>query len=350
MASGDFGDRGRTSGADLRPATFLLTIEDDVAKGSGRSPAGVDLYELLAGQEDLILRFGGHPFAAGLSVLIERLPLLRAALNQRYWQFYGDRPPQPALIIDLEVRVSDLGKELFWELSQLEPYGMGNPQPRLLIRRATFSQVKEEKFPETRGRRPNLRKVGFSLSDSTGSIPGHWWDKRHYDLPQGPCDVVVELVDNPFQRRYEVRVVDALSYAPTLTQPWDCSPPTLLPAHGDLPGDAYFCEVCPHSPMALESLVNQRQPIILNYPSPETCRGELMWQQLKQMPLPITPEQVAEVLHLGDRHLIDLAIQTRLQHPGGSPKILIEALDEYYFQQRFFDRQLQQMGYSLSTN
>jgi single-stranded-DNA-specific exonuclease len=324
--------------------TFLLTIEEDVAKGSGRSPAGVDLYALLAGQEDLILRFGGHPFAAGLHVMAERLPLLRAALNQRYWQHYGDRPPQPDCIIDLEVKVSDLGAELFRELSQLEPYGMGNPLPKLLIRRALFGQVTEDRLPEVRGRRPNLRKVSFNLSDSSGSIPGHWWHKRYFDLPQGACDVVVELVDNPYRRRYEVRVVDALAHGPTLTQPWDFAPPS------PLAGDAYLCDVCPSTLAAVDTLRAQRRPIVLNYPPPETCHGEAMWHRLRELALPLTPDQVASALHLSDHHLIDLAIQTRLGAADTEPSRLIAALDEHYFQQRFFDRQLRQMGYSLSTH
>jgi single-stranded-DNA-specific exonuclease len=75
----------------------------------------------------LLHRFGGHPFAAGLSLPVENIPLFTEAINQRLRQTLGGATLTATIQADLAVTVADLGKELFYELKLLEPCGMGNP-------------------------------------------------------------------------------------------------------------------------------------------------------------------------------------------------------------------------------
>ncbi|MFM6755078.1 MAG: single-stranded-DNA-specific exonuclease RecJ, partial [Dolichospermum sp.] len=109
-----------------------------IARGSARSVNNIDLYQLVQEQAHLLHRFGGHPFAAGLSLLVENIPLFTAAINQKLRQSLGGINLTATVEADLVVTVADLGKDLFSELKLLEPCGMGNPVPKLLIKNCWF--------------------------------------------------------------------------------------------------------------------------------------------------------------------------------------------------------------------
>ena len=112
-----------------------------MARGSARSVNGIDLYQLVKSQSDLLHRFGGHPFAAGLSLPLSNLDLFREGINQQLRQQGNIADMMPQVNIDLVVTVADLGEDLFNELRQLEPYGMGNPVPKLLIKNCWFTNA-----------------------------------------------------------------------------------------------------------------------------------------------------------------------------------------------------------------
>jgi single-stranded-DNA-specific exonuclease len=205
--------------AEYGRPTVLCTIEDGIAKGSARSLEGINLYELLKGQEHLLHSFGGHPLAGGLSLPIENLAILTEAIDQKFWSQYGQLQIK-AIAIDLEVAIADLTKDLFNELRQLEPFGMGNPYPRLLVRNCIFSKISNSNIRTQKGRKVEYIKTEFTLSDHDGNeIYGDWWGHYSYELPDTACDVVIELVDNAFRRRYDVRLIDFHTQRSSLTSP-----------------------------------------------------------------------------------------------------------------------------------
>ncbi|MFP4320615.1 MAG: single-stranded-DNA-specific exonuclease RecJ [Phormidium sp.] len=199
----------------------LLFCEDPLgdpplARGSARSVAGLDLYELVNSQSHLLHRFGGHPFAAGLSLPLENLPLLREALNQQLLQRLGRVGGiQPSLNYDLEVTVADLGQDLFAELKCLEPCGMGNPVPRLLLRQCQFEGAYHQKL-QVKGHKLQYLITHFQLQDAScdRGFPGTWWGHYQDELPANPCDVIVELDVNTNSKtsykipKYQVRLID----------------------------------------------------------------------------------------------------------------------------------------------
>ena len=107
----------------------------------------------------------------------------------------------------------------------LEPYGMGNPVPRLLIRNAWFERGFHRNLRDRTGRTVKFIKTAFQLWDDTTQtgFPGEWWGHYKDELPAGRCDVVVELDHNAYQG-YHVKLVDvrptAAAKAPT-PQPAD---------------------------------------------------------------------------------------------------------------------------------
>ncbi|MBE9062360.1 single-stranded-DNA-specific exonuclease RecJ [cf. Phormidesmis sp. LEGE 11477] len=213
--------------------TILLTQDmpdesngDVLVRGSARSVNQIDLYDLVSSQAHLLSGFGGHPFAAGLSLPAKDLSMFQAAINQQYRQKMGAELSAPTVQVDLCVTVAELGQSLFQELKLLEPCGMGNPVPKLLIQNCWFENVWHQKLKDRMGGKVGYIKASFQLCDESGDdesgsnesspdlsdskFPGLWWGHYKEDLPPGRWDVVVELDYNshPKSRRYEVRLID----------------------------------------------------------------------------------------------------------------------------------------------
>lgn len=198
--------------AEYGRPTILCTLEDGIARGSARSLLGINLYELLKGQEHLLLGFGGHPLAGGLSFKFENLRLLTEALDQRFWSQYGQLQTR-TIAIDLEVTIPELNRELFNQFKQLEPFGMGNPSPKLLLRNCRFLRKSHKKIRGSKGQKIEYLKTDFTLGDRQGNqIRGDWWGHYDYELPDTEgdreCDVIVELIYNARDDFYHVRLMD----------------------------------------------------------------------------------------------------------------------------------------------
>jgi single-stranded-DNA-specific exonuclease len=187
------------------------------ARGSARSINSVDLYQLVQEQAHLLHRFGGHPFAAGLSLLVENIPLFTAAINQKLRQSLGGINLTPTVQADLVVTVADLGKDLFLELKLLEPCGMGNPIPKLLIKNCWFENSWHRNEQDLKGNKIQYIKTDFNIrDDSTNNpFPGIWWGHYKEELPIGKCDCIAEIDFNSFKKRYEIRLVAVRSHTGT---------------------------------------------------------------------------------------------------------------------------------------
>ncbi len=180
-----------------------------MARGSARSVGNIDLYQLVNSQAHLLHRFGGHPFAAGLSLPAKNIPLFREAINQQLRQ-QQEVSLTPVIEADLVVMVADLGKDLFRELKLLEPCGMGNPVPKILIQNCWFTEVKNYNIKDFRRRKVQYIKTLFHICDDSLSkgFPGVWWGHYKEDIPSNqPCDAIVELDYNTISRGYEIRLI-----------------------------------------------------------------------------------------------------------------------------------------------
>ncbi|MBE9206769.1 DHH family phosphoesterase [Nostoc sp. LEGE 06077] len=180
-----------------------------LARGSARSINSVDLYQLVKDQAHLLHRFGGHPYAAGLSLPVENIPLFTQAINQQLRQSLGSTELMPTVQADLTVTVADLGKELFLELKLLEPCGMGNPAPKLLIQNCWFENAWHRNQQDWQGKKVQYIKTDFDIRDEStkNPFPGVWWGHYKDELPIGKADCIVELDYNSFKKRYEIRLI-----------------------------------------------------------------------------------------------------------------------------------------------
>lgn len=194
-----------TNIADKNGRNFSLL---GLARGSARSVNSVDLYQLVKDQAHLLHRFGGHPFAAGLSLPVENIPIFTQAINQRLRQSQGN-VSLPSIHADITVKVEDLGKNLFLELKLLEPCGMGNPVPKLLIKNCWFENAWHRNQQDSQGKKIQYIKTEFDIRDleSANPFPGIWWGHYKDELPLGKCDCIAELDYNSFKKRYEIRLI-----------------------------------------------------------------------------------------------------------------------------------------------
>ncbi len=101
----------------------------DEGKGSGRSIEGFCMIDALGDCSDLLVRYGGHAQAAGMTVTREHLPEFRRRMEACAARAFSEGVPPPALQIDCETQFSDITLSTAETLYQLEPYGEGNPQP-----------------------------------------------------------------------------------------------------------------------------------------------------------------------------------------------------------------------------
>ena len=113
----------------------------DVGKGSGRSIKGLNLVDALCSCSDLLVKFGGHELAAGLSVTRENLPLFREAINQYARNNLNSADMCPTIEADIEINSNDISLPLAEQLQLLEPYGVGNPVPLFVLRDAYVNEI-----------------------------------------------------------------------------------------------------------------------------------------------------------------------------------------------------------------
>ena len=113
----------------------------DLGKGSGRSVKGLNLVEALADSRDLLVRFGGHELAAGLTVRRSDIPAFRERINAYAAQRLTDEMTAVRYEADCETQVTELTMQLAEELDRLEPFGVGNQPPLFILRDAVLQKI-----------------------------------------------------------------------------------------------------------------------------------------------------------------------------------------------------------------
>ena len=126
---------------------ILLTKEQDVIRGSGRCQLGISLYDTLTECKDLLVQFGGHELAAGLSIEENKIKLFSEKFENVIKEKYNGKIEQ-IIEIDTEIKVTDLNVNLIKDIYTLRPYGQSNKLPVFLYKNlkiASIRTLKEDK-------------------------------------------------------------------------------------------------------------------------------------------------------------------------------------------------------------
>lgn len=123
-----------------RPAIMIALTEDGLAKGSGRSIPGLHLLDALGACAHYLERFGGHQYAAGVSLKADLVAGFAVAFEAEATRILTDSDLVPCLSIDADARPEEITRELALEMKKLEPFGVGNPEPVLMLRGMTVTE------------------------------------------------------------------------------------------------------------------------------------------------------------------------------------------------------------------
>lgn len=155
---------------------FVLTKAENGVKGSGRSIEAYSMYEELVKCRDLLIQFGGHPMAAGLSMAEENIERFRKKLNENCT--LSEHDLMPKVMIDVPMPISYLTETLTEELKVLEPFGKGNTKPLFAQKNLRVSKLR------IFGKNRNVAKM--TLTD----VDGVWKDAVFF----GEVDEFAEFV------------------------------------------------------------------------------------------------------------------------------------------------------------
>lgn len=162
-----------------RPA-IVLSRDGDEAHGSGRSIRGFHLLEALESCRELFTRFGGHAAAVGLGLPCDRISDLRAALDNFA---RGRLTPEdfiPVLDYDADISLSEVSSQLYDAVQQLQPFGMGNPEPVFAISGASITlppKIVKEKHLKlrlsqpTNGNRRSWQALAWRMAERVAADP-----------------------------------------------------------------------------------------------------------------------------------------------------------------------------------
>jgi single-stranded-DNA-specific exonuclease len=187
---------------ELHRPVAVVSIQGDVAVGSVRSIPGVHAVQALESAADLLVRFGGHPAAAGFSLPAAQLDALRERLSAWMMSYTAEDSLVPEREVDAVVHADALDQRLFGQLAQLSPFGIGNPEPRLLVRSPRPLAV---------------RRMGKEGKHLTWQVPRGrgepvdvvWWGRADLadKVARGPAELLGRLEQNHYGGRSGLRFV-----------------------------------------------------------------------------------------------------------------------------------------------
>ena len=186
-----------------RPTIVLTASEDGIISGSARSVGGFDIYAAIDSCSDLLTNFGGHKFAAGLSMHINDLPEFQERFEAYVAAHIREDQLQPTLQIEAELQLGDITKSFYNVLRHLEPFGPGNPRPlfvsRYLINHRDTRAVGKE--------REHLR---LDVTDRVNAITGIAFgraDMAEYIQNGNAVDICYELNENTFNHYTTIQMM-----------------------------------------------------------------------------------------------------------------------------------------------
>ena len=168
-----------------RPALVVGFDDQGSGKGSGRSIPGFSLVQALQGCDDLLMQYGGHEMAAGFSLPLDKLPEFANAFRALAKKTLTQELLAPKLKIDLQVVGTEISYDFLVAHERLQPFGLGNSQPLLLLQNTELVgeiMIHKEKHRAfaLRHRGRILRAVEFNFSSPLPEPP---WDVAFYLEP-----------------------------------------------------------------------------------------------------------------------------------------------------------------------
>ena len=186
-----------------RPTIVLTASEDGIISGSARSVGGFDIYAAIDSCSDLLTNFGGHKFAAGLSLHINDLPEFQERFEAYVAAHIREDQLQPTLQIEAELQLGDITKSFYNVLRHLEPFGPGNPRPLFVSRHLINHR-------DTRAVGKEREHLRLDVTDRVNAITGIAFgraDMAEYIQNGNAVDICYELNENTFNHYTTIQMM-----------------------------------------------------------------------------------------------------------------------------------------------
>jgi len=191
---------GKLANSLRKPCLVLAKSENGEYRGSGRGVKGLDLVQALAECKNLLLHWGGHPVAVGLSIVKENLEEFTKAFLTAVKSQIGTHTTNQYLEIDAFVQQNQLNDNLLHEIEKLAPFGQGNPQPLLGI-----EKVRLNGRPKPVGSGEHFQ---FSIHNGEEAITGIAWRMADNIPPiDKEIDIAFRLQWNLWNQRKRLQMV-----------------------------------------------------------------------------------------------------------------------------------------------
>lgn len=186
-----------------RPTIVFTGGEGDIISGSARSVGGFDLYTAIDSCRDLLTNFGGHQFAAGLSLHLKDLPEFKRRFEEFVAAHILPEQMQPTITIEQQIQFADIDAKFFNILKHLEPFGPGNPRPIFCTR-----NVINNRYTKRVGKAGEHLKL--DVTDRTAAITGIAFghgDTALWLQNGNAIDLCYELDENTFNGSTSIQMM-----------------------------------------------------------------------------------------------------------------------------------------------
>ena len=159
----------------FRPVV-LIALEGSIGKGSGRSIPHFNLHRAFIDCASHLVQFGGHAFAAGLTIDKDNIDSFRNAMNEVGRRILSEENLVPEIFLDTTLKISEINEALHKQIALMEPFGAENSSPVFLIKCVSVSRLKRigrgkahVRFQANQGD-ARIDAVGFNLAEELASI------------------------------------------------------------------------------------------------------------------------------------------------------------------------------------
>lgn len=187
-----------------RPTLICALNEQGMAHGSARSINGFHIVEALDAVSNILIKYGGHPMAAGFTLAMEKIDEMRWRLNHHAQETLSEENLGRTLTADAEIRVEQVIAALPKSLARLEPHGIGNPAPLFLLRKTRLHSVKVLK----------KEHLKLMLGTEKSGIEALWWNAAEHRSKLGTA-AEISLMCRPEINKWnnreicQLKVIDA---------------------------------------------------------------------------------------------------------------------------------------------
>ena len=186
-----------------RPTIVLTAGEDGIISGSARSVGGFDIYTAIDSCSELLTNFGGHKYAAGLSMHIDDLPEFKQRFEAYVAAHIREDQLQPTLLVEAELDLADITPAFYNVIRYLEPFGPGNPRPLF----ATRNLINHR---DTRAVGKEGEHLRLDVTDRAYAITGIAFKRgamAQHIQNGNPVDICYELDENTFNNRTTIQMM-----------------------------------------------------------------------------------------------------------------------------------------------